>query len=89
MKNLAVALIFAVPAVLFARTFYLILSAPTVDWYASQAQIDAAIALRHHLYLYAAYTITWAIQLSYLAWLATKWRAQQRRAADLHADLGS
>ncbi len=29
----------------------------------------------------AAYAVTWAIQLGYLAWLGFKWRAQKRAAA--------
>jgi threonine/homoserine/homoserine lactone efflux protein len=36
--------------------------------------------MRDHLYMQAAYTITWAIQLGYLAWLGIKWRAQNRDA---------
>jgi threonine/homoserine/homoserine lactone efflux protein len=36
--------------------------------------------LRDHLYRQAAYTITWAIQLGYLAWLGMKWRAQKHEA---------
>jgi hypothetical protein len=70
MKKLAVGLIFAVPIALFARVAYLILLAPSSD----AASLD-------HLYRQAAYTITWAIQLSYLAWLGMKWRAQKREAA--------
>ena len=86
MKKPLIALVFVVPAALFVWTAYLIFSAPTVDWNGTNAQIEATIALRHHLYLHAAYTITWAIQLAYLAWLAMKWRAQKReieRAGDL------
>ncbi|MDR3752969.1 MAG: hypothetical protein P4K93_04915 [Terracidiphilus sp.] len=82
MKKLALALIVAVPLALLAWTAYLILSAPSYDWNAnaSPAQLDAAAALRDHLYRQAAYTITWAIQLGYLAWLAIKWSAQKRDA---------
>jgi threonine/homoserine/homoserine lactone efflux protein len=36
--------------------------------------------MRDHLYMQAAYTITWAIQLGYLAWLGIKWRAQKHEA---------
>ena len=35
-------------------------------------------ALLDHQFLVAAYTITWVLQLGYLAWLAFKWRAQRR-----------
>jgi threonine/homoserine/homoserine lactone efflux protein len=34
-----------------------------------------------HQFTVAAYTVTWAIQLGYLAWLGIKWRAQKREAA--------
>jgi hypothetical protein len=37
-------------------------------------------AILDHQFLVAAYTITWAIQLGYVAWLAFKWRAQKRDA---------
>jgi threonine/homoserine/homoserine lactone efflux protein len=33
-----------------------------------------------HQFVVAAYTVTWVIQLGYLAWLGLKWRAQRRRA---------
>ena len=83
MKKLALALIVAVPLALLAWTAHLILSAPSYDWNvnASPAQLDSAAALRDHLYRQAAYTITWAIQLGYLAWLAFKWSAQKQAAA--------
>jgi len=34
-----------------------------------------------HQFLVAAYAVTWAIQLGYLAWLGLKWRSQKRDAA--------
>jgi threonine/homoserine/homoserine lactone efflux protein len=34
-----------------------------------------------HQFVVAAYTVTWAIQLGYLAWLGLKWRAEKRNAA--------
>ena len=80
MKNSAFALLFVVPAALFVWMAYLIFSAPTVDWNGTDAQIQATIAVRHHMYLQAAYLITWAIQLSYLAWLGLKWNAQKSAA---------
>jgi len=36
--------------------------------------------LLDHQFTVAAYVITWAIQLGYLAWLGFKWRAQKRHA---------
>jgi len=38
-------------------------------------------AILDHQFLVAAYAITWAIQLGYLAWLGLRWRAQKRQAA--------
>jgi hypothetical protein len=37
-------------------------------------------AILDHQFRVAAYAITWVIQLSYLAWLGLKWRAQKRAA---------
>lgn len=31
-----------------------------------------------HHFTVAAYTITWVIQLAYLAWLGYRWRAEKR-----------
>ncbi len=77
MKKLTIGLIFSVPLALLVWTFHLILSAPPADWNQNltQAQLDAAAALRDHLYMHAAYAVTWAIQLGYLAWVGMKWRA--------------
>jgi threonine/homoserine/homoserine lactone efflux protein len=44
-------------------------------------------AILDHQFVVAAYTITWVVQLGYLAWLAFKWRAQKRAAT--HADQNS
>ena len=38
-------------------------------------------AILDHQFVVAAYTVTWVIQLGYLAVLAFKWRAQKRTAA--------
>jgi hypothetical protein len=38
-------------------------------------------AILDHQFLVAAYTITWTIQLSYLAWLGIRWRAQKRESS--------
>jgi hypothetical protein len=67
MRKLAIGLVFAVPAIQFGRVAYLIFFAYSSD----AASLD-------HLYRQAAYTITWAIQLSYLGWLGMKWRAAKR-----------
>jgi hypothetical protein len=37
-------------------------------------------AILDHQFVVAAYTVTWVIQLGYVAWLAWKWRAQKRAA---------
>ena len=47
----------------------------------SVAEHNALVALLDHQYLVAAYAVTWAIQLGYLAWLGLRWRAQKRLAA--------
>jgi len=38
-------------------------------------------AILDHQFLIAAYTVTWAIQLGYLAYLGMKWRTQKREKA--------
>lgn len=35
-------------------------------------------AILDHQFLVAAYVVTWVIQLGYVAWLASKWRAEKR-----------
>ncbi|MGA7859294.1 MAG: hypothetical protein WCA11_15265 [Terracidiphilus sp.] len=35
-------------------------------------------AILDHEFLVAAYIVTWVIQLSYLAWLGFRWRAEKR-----------
>jgi hypothetical protein len=37
-------------------------------------------AILDHQFTVAAYSVTWAIQLGYLAWLGLRWRAQKRNA---------
>jgi hypothetical protein len=76
MNKLTMGLIIAVPIALFGMAAYLILLAPWSD----AASLD-------HLFRRAAYTITWAIQLGYVAWLSLKWRAQKRAAE--HAGFAS
>lgn len=43
-------------------------------------------AILDHEFLIAAYTVTWGIQLGYLAWLGLKWRAQKREASRLERE---
>jgi len=38
-------------------------------------------AILDHQFVVAAYVVTWAIQLGYLAWLGFKWRDQKRNEA--------
>ncbi len=41
-------------------------------------------AILDHQFVVAAYTVTWVLQLGYVAWLGLKWRAQKRDAARNH-----
>jgi hypothetical protein len=69
MKKAGIALIAAVSIVLLCRAIYLVTSTP------------ADPALLDHAYRSAAYSITWAIQLGYLARLGLKWQSLQRKPA--------
>ncbi len=85
MKKLGTLLIVAVPVLLFARAAYLVFFAPAeppFDWrlQMSQADHDAIVATLNHLYTRAAYTVTWAIQLGYAAWLCVRWQSQKQSA---------
>lgn len=44
-------------------------------------------AILDHQFVVAAYSVTWAIQLGYLAWLAFKWRTQKRNAERAKSNL--
>ena len=86
MRKFAIGLIFALPVALFAWASSLVLFAPAgppFDWmsHMSVAEHNALVALIDHQYLFAAYVITWTIQLGYLAWLGLRWQAQKRAAA--------
>jgi threonine/homoserine/homoserine lactone efflux protein len=37
-------------------------------------------AILDHQFVVAAYSVTWVIQLGYLAWLGMKWRSEKRNA---------
>ena len=83
MRKLAIGLLFALPVALFAWACSLVLFAPSeppLDWmrHMSVADHDALVALLDHQYLVAAYAVTWAIQLGYLAWLGLRWQTQKR-----------
>ncbi len=47
--------------------------------------MDQAAALNHE-FLVAAYTVTWVIQLGYLAWLGYRWSALKRTQARMNRD---
>jgi len=86
MKKLALGLIFALPAALLGWACSLVLFAPSeppFDWmnHMSVADHNALVAKIDHQYLVAAYAVTWAIQLGYMAWLGLRWQAQKRAAA--------
>ena len=85
MKKLTIGLIFALPIALLAWASFLVLFAPSeppIDWkhHMSVVDHDALVARLDHLYLVAAYVVTWAIQLGYLAWLGLRWQTQKRSA---------
>jgi len=86
MRSLNTALMITVPIALFACACYMIFSAPpepSFDWrlHMTEAQHAAAVASINHLYTRAAYTVTWAIQISYLAWMGLRWQSQKRKSA--------
>ena len=79
MKKLALGLFALIPIALFGWTCYLIASAPPQpnwDWDKQMSAVDhdALVAILNRSFRVAAYAITWAIQLGYLAWLGRKWR---------------
>lgn len=79
MKNIAIGLLFALPAALLAWSCYLVLSGPPQPVFGWQSQMsaaehDAILAVLGHKFTIAAFAVTWAIQLGYLAWLWMKWQ---------------
>jgi hypothetical protein len=72
MKKLAFGLIAAVPVALLGWVYY--------RAFCLSPDTDPASILNYR-FTGAAYAITWAIQLGYLAWLAFKERTQNRNAA--------
>jgi hypothetical protein len=88
MKKLAVTLLFALPLALLGWACSLVLFAPPeppFDWmsHMSVGDHDALVALIDHQYTVAAYAVTWAVQLGYLAWLGLRWQTQKCTAARL------
>jgi ABC-type spermidine/putrescine transport system permease subunit II len=85
MRKLAVGLLFALPVALLGLAFYLIAFAPPQpdwDWenHMSSIDHDALVALLGHRFRVAAYAVTWAVQLGYVAWLGLRWQRQKRAA---------
>jgi hypothetical protein len=72
MKKILFQLAGAAALALFVRAAYLVLTAPPDPAFAA-ANHDAVVARLDHLFRQAAYSITWAIQLGYLAWVGRKW----------------
>lgn len=74
-----------IPIALLVWALYSLYAAPAeppVDWrlHMTQEQHDLAVAPIDHAFRVAAYSVTWAIQLGYLAWLGLKWSGQKRVA---------
>jgi hypothetical protein len=72
MKKIAIGLLAVVPVALLGWVYY--------RAFCLSPDTDPATILNYR-FTGAAYAITWAIQLGYLAWLAIKERAQNRNAA--------
>ena len=69
-----------VPLALLGIAVWCVLSGPPEPSFAAPDKA-AVIARLNHLFTVAAYSITWAIQLGYLALLGLKSRAQKEEAA--------
>lgn len=68
-----------IAAGLFIRVAYLVLSSPPEPALTAPGH-EAVVAQLNHMFRQAAYAITWAIQLSYVAWLGIKWQSDKRAA---------
>lgn len=82
MKKAVAQIAALVPIALLAWALYSLYAAPSEpprDWrlHITQEQHDLMVAPIDHAYRVAAYSVVWAIQLGYLAWLAIKWSAQK------------
>ncbi len=80
MKKIFFILLAAISAGLFAWVAYLVLAGPPEPAF-NAANHDAVIAQLDHNFRRAAYAITWAIQLGYVAWLGLKWQARKQAEA--------
>ena len=76
MKRYFFILLALISAGLFIRVGYLVLSGPP-DPAFNAPNHDAVVAHLNHLFRQAAYSITWAIQIGYVAWLGLKWRGEK------------
>lgn len=75
MKKIFFSLLAVIAAGLFVRVAYLVLSSPPEPALTAPDH-DLVVAQLNHSFRQAAYTITWAIQLGYVAWLGLKWQKQ-------------
>ena len=75
MKKLFFSLLAVLSAALFVRVAWLVLSGPPEPTLTAPNH-DAIVAQLNHMFRQAAYSITWAIQLGYVAWLGFKWRSE-------------
>jgi hypothetical protein len=73
MKKVFFSLLAVIAVGLFIRVAYLVLSSPPEPALTAPDH-DAAVAQLNHIFRQAAYTITWAIQLGYVAWLGLNWQ---------------
>jgi phage shock protein PspC (stress-responsive transcriptional regulator) len=69
-----------VPVVLFLVAAYCVFFAPPEPAFNAPDK-EAVIARLNHLFTVAAYSIVWAIQLGYLAWLGLRNIALKEEAA--------
>jgi hypothetical protein len=79
MKKFFFQLIAVAALALFVRAAYLVLTAPPDPAFGA-ANHDAAVAQLDHMFRQAAYSIVWAIQLGYLAWVGRKWSDERAGA---------
>lgn len=87
MKKIAARIAAIVPIALLGWAIYTLLTAPPEppgDWrlHMTQEQHDLMVAPIDHAYRMAAYTVTWAIQLGYLAYMGMKWAGQEGETED-------
>ena len=85
MKKAVAQIAALVPIALLVFALYSLYAAPAEpprDWrlHMTQEQHDLMVAPIDHAFRVAAYSVTWAIQLGYLAWLGLKWSGLKRVA---------